>query len=327
VQHRPATPWKVWTAGSNFRYERPQRGRYRQFDQVDAEVLGTDDPMADVEMITLGWRFFQALGLRQVTLVLNSLGEPAERAAYVDALRSYFTGRIGELSDASVATLARNPLRVLDSKRAEEAAVVAEAPALSDVYGAPSSAHFDAVRTGLDLVGVPYTVTPRLVRGLDYYVRTTFEYAGGTLDSAQNALGGGGRYDGLVEALGGPSTPGIGLAIGVDRTLLACDDEGVFAAPDRSVEVFVVDTAGGAAALAITDEVRQAGKGADRAFDGRSMKSQMKQADRSGAAVAVIVGPDEAAAGTAVLRPLRGGGDQVVVDRADLLTTLEAVLS
>jgi histidyl-tRNA synthetase len=182
------------------------------------------------------------------------------------------------------------------------------------------------VREGLELIGVPYTVTPRLVRGLDYYVRTTFEYAGGTLDSAQNALGGGGRYDGLVEALGGPPTPGIGLAIGVDRTLLACDDEGVFAALDETVDVFVVDTAGGAAALAITDELRRAGRRAERAFDARSMKSQMKQADRSGATVAVIVGPDETAAGTAVLRPLRDGGAQRVVSRSDLLTELEVLL-
>ncbi len=326
VQHRPPTPWKVWTAGPNFRYERPQRGRYRQFDQVDAEVLGTDDPMADVEMIALGWRFFEALGLRQVELLLNSLGQPEERAAYVDALRAYFTARIDQLSDASVATLARNPLRVLDSKRPEEAEIIAGAPAIADFYGAASAAHFEAVRDGLELLGIPYRVEPRLVRGLDYYLRTTFEYAGGTLDSAQNALGGGGRYDGLVEALGGPPTPGIGLAIGVDRTLLACDDEGVFAPPDLSVEVFVVDTAGGASALAVTDELRRAGRRADRAFDHRSMKSQMKQADRSGATVAVIIGPDEAAAGTAVLRPLRGDGEQRVVSRSDLLTELEALL-
>ncbi len=326
VQHRPPTPWKVWTAGPNFRYERPQRGRYRQFDQVDAEILGTDDPMADVEMIALGWRFFEALGLRRVELLVNSLGQPEERAAYVDALRAYFTERIDKLSDASVATLARNPLRVLDSKRTEEADVIAGAPAIADFWGEASAAHFDAVRDGLELLGISYRVEPRLVRGLDYYLRTTFEYAGGTLASAQNALGGGGRYDGLVEALGGPPTPGIGLAIGVDRTLLACDDEGVFDAPDASVEVFVVDTAGGASALAITDELRRAGRRADRAFDRRSMKSQMKQADRSGAAVAVIIGPDEAEAGTAVLRPLRGGGEQRVVARSDLLTELEALL-
>ena len=159
-------------------------------------------------------------------------------------------------------------------------------------------AHFEAVQAGLELVGIPYTIAPRLVRGLDYYVSTAFEFAGGTLDSAQNALGGGGRYDGLVEALGGPPTPGIGFALGVDRILLACDDEEVFDVAGDRIDVFVVDTTGGAAALAITEELRRAGISADRAFDGRSMKAQMKAADRSGAATAIIVGADELDAGT-----------------------------
>lgn len=327
VQHRPATPWKVWTAGTNFRYERPQRGRYRQFDQVDAEVLGTEDPLVDVEMIALGWHFLQSLGLRQVRLLLNSLGEPGERAAYVEALRTYFGSRAAELSDASVATLARNPLRVLDSKRPEDAAIIAAAPTIEHFYGDASRTHFEVVRDGLDLLSIPYEVSPRLVRGLDYYVRTTFEYVGATLDSAQNALGGGGRYDGLVESLGGPPTPGIGFAIGVDRTLLACDDEAVFDAREPAVDMFVVDTTGGAAALAICDEARRAGLRADRAFDGRSMKSQMKSADRSGAAVAVIVGSDEASAGTALVRPLRGDGDQRAVPRTDLIQTVSDELN
>ncbi len=161
------------------------------------------------------------------------------------------------------------------------------------------------MQAGLTSLGIPFAVEPRLVRGLDYYRRTIFEYQGGTLDSAQNALGGGGRYDGLVEDLGGPSTPGIGFALGVDRTLLACDDEGVFDPPATAVAVFVVDTTGGEQALLITDELRGAGISADRAYEGRSMKSQMKAADRSGAHVAVIVGSDELAAGTAVVRPLR----------------------
>ncbi len=230
VEHRPPVPWKVWCAGPQFRYEKPQRGRYRQFEQVDVEVLGTDDPHLDVEVIALGWRFFEALGLRQVTLLLNSLGEPADRARYVDALRDHFGAHAGDLTEESRETLARNPLRVLDSKRSADAAIIAAAPQLADFLSDGAAAHFQTVRDGLDDLAIPYTVEPRLVRGLDYYLRTTFEFAGGTLDSAQNALGGGGRYDGLVEALGGPPTPGIGFAIGVDRTLLACDDEGAFAA-------------------------------------------------------------------------------------------------
>jgi histidyl-tRNA synthetase len=322
VEHRPATPWKVWSGGPLLRYERPQRGRYRQFDQVNLEVLGSTDPMIDVEVIALGWRFFERLGLGKVTLLVNSLGAPDERSGYVDVLRRYFTDNLSELSDQSVATLARNPLRVLDSKRPEEAELIASAPAIAEVYGSATTAHFEAVCEGLELVGIPFTVAPRLVRGLDYYVSTTFEFAGGTLDSAQNALGGGGRYDGLVEALGGPSTPGIGFGLGVDRTLLACDDEGVFPTPIAAVDVFVVDTTGGAAALAITEDLRVAGISADRAFDNRSMKAQMKAADRSGASAAVIVGPDELDAGTVLVRPLREGGQQLVVARADLVAHL-----
>ena len=230
------------------------------------------------------------------------------------------------MSSDSRETLKRNPLRVLDSKRSADQAVIASSPVGSDFLSAEATAHFATVRAGLDALGIPYTLDPRLVRGLDYYLRTTFEYAGGTLKSAQNALGGGGRYDGLVEALGGPPTPGIGFAIGVDRTLLACDDEGVFPAPSSAVDVFVVDTTGGAEALVITEQLRRSGRSADRAFDGRSMKAQMKAADRSKATLAVIIGDDERAGGTAVVRPLRDSGEQRVVDRADLVEHVLAEL-
>jgi histidyl-tRNA synthetase len=326
VEHRPATPWKSWCAGPNFRYEKPQRGRYRQFEQVDLEVLGVEDPYLDVEVIAVGWRFFEALGLRQVELRLNSLGDPADRARYVEALRTHFEANLDSLSSDSQETLKRNPLRVLDSKRPADQAVIASSPVGTDFLSAEATAHFATVRAGLDALGIPYTLDPRLVRGLDYYLRTTFEYAGGTLKSAQNALGGGGRYDGLVEALGGPPTPGIGFAIGVDRTLLACDDEGVFPAPSSAVDVFVVDTTGGAEALVITEQLRRSGRSADRAFDGRSMKAQMKAADRSKATLAVIIGDDERAGGTAVVRPLRDSGEQRVVERADLVEHVLAEL-
>lgn len=326
AEHRPPTPWKVWLSGTNFRYERPQRGRYRQFDQVDVEVIGSSDPLVDVEVIALGWRFLQALGLRRVELLLNSLGVPAERARFSDALRAHFTDNLGALSDGSVATLARNPLRVLDSKRPEDAPLIEAAPTIDAFYGDASAAHFEVVCDGLELLGIPYVVSPRLVRGLDYYVSTTFEFAGGTLDSAQNALGGGGRYDGLVEALGGPPTPGIGLALGVERTLLACDDEEVFEPAATGVDVFVVDTTGGAVAMAISEQLRSAGISADRAFDGRSMKAQMKAADRSGAAYAVIVGDDELAAGTVQLRELHGESGQETIERGALVELIRARL-
>jgi len=327
VEQRPPTPWKVWMAGSNFRYERPQRGRFRQFDQVDIEVLGSDDPYVDVEVIALGWRFLRVLGLRRVELLLNSLGEVAERAHYVDALSEYFGAHADTLSEASRQTLARNPLRVLDSKRPGDAELIAAAPTIAEFYGPRSAAHFDTVRAGLDQLAIPYRVAPGLVRGLDYYVRTAFEFAGGTLDSAQNALGGGGRYDGLVESLGGPPTPGIGFALGVDRILIACDDEGVFAPTEPELDAYVIDTTGGAEALAITEELRQAGLRAGRVFDGRSMKAQMKSADRSGAAFAVIVGTSELDAGQAVIRPLRRDErSQSVVARLDLVSSLTTAI-
>ena len=343
VQHRPATPWKVWYTGSQFRYEKPQRGRFRQFDQVGIEVLGASDPYLDVEVIALGWEFFRALGLQQVTLLLNSLGEPADRAAYVVALKTYFEANLAELSEESQVTLQKNPLRVLDSKRPQDAPLVAGAPKIAEFYSEDAAAHFAAVQAGLTELGIPFTVDTKLVRGLDYYRHTTFEFQGGTLDSAQNALGGGGRYDGLVESLGGPSTPGIGFALGLDRTLIACDDEGVFAAPATEVDVFVVDTTGGIQALQITAQLRAAGIGTDRAFENRSMKSQMKAADRSGASFAVIVGSNELEAGEVVVRPLRNerelnpdgtpvandqaGGGQSTISRTDLLEYLQKVMS
>jgi histidyl-tRNA synthetase len=326
VQHHPVVPWKVWYAGPNFRYEKAQHGRYRQFDQVGVEVLGVDDPYLDVEVIELGWRFYERLGLRRVRLALNSLGDAGDRQRYVAALGAYLRGRLGELTPESRQTLERNPLRVLDSKRAEDAPVIAGAPHLADFLSEASAEHFATVQAGLADLGVPFAVEPKLVRGLDYYRRTTFEFIADALDAAQNAVGGGGRYDGLVEDLGGPPTPGIGFALGLDRTLLACDAESVFPAPQARLGVFVVDTTGGREAMVLCAELRAAGIAADRAFERRSMKSQMKAADRSGAAVAVIVGSDEVAAGTVTVRPLRGG-DQVVVARAELVPYVRSALA
>ena len=189
-----------------------------------------------------------------------------------------------------------------------------------------AAGHFGRVTDALGALGVPFTVSPRLVRGLDYYVRTTFEFAAEALDAAQNAVGGGGRYDGLAEDLGAPATPGVGFALGVDRTLLACDAEGVFDAPASAIDVFVVDTTGGDRAVVLTDDIRNAGLRADRAWDDRSMKVQMKAADRSGAAMAVIVGDDELAASTVTVRDLRGDGGQQTVALDSMIDTLRARL-
>lgn len=326
AQHRPATPWKVFYQGPQFRYERPQAGRYRQFTQVGIEALGPDDPMLDVEVITLGRRFLDSLGLTRVTLLLNTLGDPAGRPAYFAALREYLSDRRTELSIQSQTTLETNPLRVLDSKRAEDADVISGAPLMVDHLSAEAAEHFAAVRAGLDQLGIGYEISPRLVRGLDYYLRTTFEFAAESLDTAQNAVGGGGRYDGLVEQLGGPPTPGVGFALGVDRILLACDAEAAFDGPPEAVDVFVIDLTDGTRALPIIDEIATAGLAADRAYDNRSMKAQFKAADRSGARVAVIVGDDEVAAGTATVKDL-ATGDQAPVVRADLLSALRKQLT
>ena len=312
VQHRPTLPWLVWYAGPNFRYEKAQQGRYRQFDQVGVEALGSNDPWLDAEIIALGWNFFAGLELRDVKLVVNSLGDDGDRERYVEILRSYLSANSGHLSKESLETLSRNPLRVLDSKREQDAAIVAGAPSIRESLSDAANEHFATVLKGLDTLGVPFTVNDRLVRGLDYYRRTTFEYVSTALDSAQNAIGGGGRYDGLVEDLGGPATPGIGFALGLDRTLLACDAEGVFAAPTDSTDLFVVDTTGGANATAIAAALRNVGHSVVRAYDSRSMKSQMKQADKSGAKVTLIVGESEAETNTVIVRSMADGAQRSV---------------
>jgi histidyl-tRNA synthetase len=326
VEHRPAVPWKVWTAGPNFRYEQPQAGRYRQHFQLDAEIVGTDDPDADVEVIALLDGFHRALGLRDRSLLLNSLGDAAGRPGYLAALRAHLEANAADLSAESRETLAVNPLRVLDSKRPVDQEVIAAAPHTLDYLTTESATHFDRVQAGLTSLGIEFRIEPRLVRGLDYYTRTIFEFAGHALQGAQNAIGGGGRYDGLVEQLGGPPTPAVGFGAGIERILQACDAEGVFAAETAAVDVFVVDTSGEDDGLVITQELQRAGIAAGRAYDRRSMKAQMRAADRSGAAVALIVGPDERAAGTVVVRPLRGG-DEVVIPRRELLEHLEKLLS
>ena len=319
VQHRPPLPWKAWYATPAFRYERPQAGRYRQHHQVGVEALGPGDPDLDVEVVSLADGFFRSLGLADFVLRLNSMGDGVCRPGYLELLSEYLAGRRDELCPEHRGRLEANPLRVLDCKRDACRAATEDAPALVDHLCDPCRAHFQRVVDGLDALGVGYRFDHRLVRGFDYYTRTTFEFASAALESAQNGIGGGGRYDGLVEMLGGPPTPGIGFGIGIERLLLACDAEGVFAVAPIPLDAFVVDVTGGEAARDLTAELRRAGLRADRAFDGRSLKSQMKAADRSGARVALIVGPDETVAGTVSLRPLRGAGDQINVPRAQVI--------
>lgn len=325
VEHRPTTPWKVWYAGPNFRYEKPQQGRYRQFDQVGVEVLGVDDPQLDAEVIALAVDFYRRLGLTHVELAVNSLGDSGDRDRYAMALREHFGANLDALSPESRATLERNPLRVLDSKRETDAALVAAAPKMADHLSAPAAAHFVAVCDALRASGVRFTIDDRLVRGLDYYRRTTFEFTSSALSAAHTAIGGGGRYDGLVADLGGPETPGVGFALGLDRTLLACDAENVFMAPPSPIEVFVVDVTGGAEASSICAELRGKGVGSDRAYESKSMKSQMKAADRSGAKLTVIVGEDERTRGVVVVRTMEDGSQQTV-QRDDLVSHVVRML-
>lgn len=326
VQNRPVPPWKAWYAGPAFRQEKSQKGRYRQFDQVGAEVIGSHDPDLDTELIAMAVGFFQRVGLTDVTLLVNTLGDKADRPAYLDALRAYFGEHLNELSEQSRTTLEINPLRVLDSKRPNDAEIVAGAPVLLDYISDDAAKAYRRVIDGLTALSIPFVEAPRLVRGLDYYTRTTFEFASNALDAAQNAVGGGGRYDGLVSDLGGPDDPGIGFALGVDRTLLACDAEGVFGAEEPTADLFVVATTDGTEALELTQQLRAEGWRVERAYDGRSMKAQMKAANKSGAPVAVIVGESEAADGTVSVRPM-GEGDQVVVPRTELIQQLKDLLS
>ncbi|HEY2430950.1 MAG TPA: histidine--tRNA ligase, partial [Acidimicrobiales bacterium] len=304
VQHRPALPFKAWYAAPSFRYEAPQAGRYRQHHQLGVEALGSEDPDLDVEVIGLLARFYAAIGLTKVTCSINSLGDAECRPAYLAALAGFLEGRAGELCDDHRTGWADNPLRVLDCKKTACVAATADAPLPVDHLCPACADHFQRVQDGLRSVGVAFSLAPRLVRGLDYYTRTTFEFAAQALDSAQDAVGGGGRYDGLAEALGGPPTPGIGFGCGVERVILAADAEGVDLTGAGGVDVFVVDTTGGEAARDLTFALREAGVGADRAWDGRSFKAQFKAADRSGARVALVVGPDERERGMVAVKPL-----------------------
>ena len=330
VQHRPTPPWKVWWVGPIFRYERPQAGRYRQHHQLDVEVLGTDDPAVDVEVIALAWRFYAAIGLQRITLLINSMGHDECRSAYVALLRDYLEQHQDELCDEHRVLWRENPLRVLDCKNEACIAVTSRGPMLIDHICDDCRAHFNKVLAGLASLGIVTALDPRLVRGFDYYNRTTFEITAQALDGAQNAIGGGGRYDKLAEQLGGVATSGIGFGIGIERLLLAREAEGITSElVKRTLDVFVVDTTGEDAATVLVDELRRAGYAVARAYDQRSMKAQMKAADKSGARLALLVGPKEHAAGEVTIRDLRSEDleqSQRSVARSEIVIAIAALL-
>jgi histidyl-tRNA synthetase len=326
VQHLPVPPWKAWYVAPSFRHENPQHGRYRQHFQLGVEALGPSDADLDVEVVALAFEFIAGFGLHQVTLKLHSMGDGTCRPGYVELLRAYLAERRSQLCLPHQARFDQNPLRVLDCKTPECEDATEGAPRFVDNLCDPCTAHFARVRAGLDALDIPFTIDHRLVRGFDYYTRTTFEFASGAIDAAQNAIGGGGRYNGLVEMLGGPPTAGIGFGLGIERILIACDAEGVYPTEAPPLDAYVIDVTGGESAVLLTAELRRAGFRVDRGFDDRSMKSQMKSADRSGALVAVVVGPKELAEGTLSLRPLRNDEGQRTVPRADIVAELRALL-
>jgi histidyl-tRNA synthetase len=306
-----------------FRYDRPQAGRYRQFWQWDVEAIGDPGPALDAEIVELGLRFFREAGLPEVEVLLNSIGDPACRPAYVERLRAYFAPHAAELPELERRRLETNPLRLLDSKEPVMAPLIAAAPKVADHLCEACAAHFAAVRAHLDALGVPYRIAPTLVRGLDYYTRTAFEYYLPGREGQQQALGGGGRYDGLVELLGGRPTPGIGFAIGLDRTVLALDELGRGAEAGRGPLAVVVgvdpdDTVG---RLALATELRAAGLAAGADLGRRRLARQLEAAARAGAHFAVIVGAEEADRDAVALRDLEAGTQRAIA-RGDLVAEL-----
>lgn len=315
--HRGALPVKLWYSGSYYRYERPQKGRYRHFSQVGAEVLGTDDPASDAELIVLAMDAYRSLGMTGVRVVINSLGSDESRPAYRAALQEYLRGL--DLDEDTSRRVELNPLRVLDDKRPEIQAALADAPLITDFLSDGDRAHHDTVCELLADAGVAVEEDPRLVRGLDYYTRTLFEFVHDGL-GAQSAVGGGGRYDGLSELLGGPNLPSVGWALGVERTLLAMEAEGLTLPGQDGLEVFAVPLGGAAARhlFGVVTELRRAGISADVAVGGRGLKGAMKAADRSGARLALVMGERDLDDGVVQVKDL-GTGEQQPVPLAEVV--------
>ncbi|HEU4528994.1 MAG TPA: histidine--tRNA ligase [Actinomycetota bacterium] len=316
--HELGAPFRAYFVGTCFRHGRPQAGRLREFRQFDVEVIGDASPGSDVEVIEIADRFLRDQGLRRLTLKVNSIGDPVCRPAYRERLIAHLEPHADELDEDCRVRLRVNPLRVFDCKVDGDKDFVLAAPTVSDHLCEACRTHFAGVRAGLDAAGVVYEVDPRLVRGLDYYTRTAFEFVSGVLASSkQGTVCGGGRYDGLAEVLGGPPTPGTGFGLGLDRVLLAMEGEGLVVPAERSPHVFVV---------AVSEDVRDtvddlvrrlrgAGVSAISAFEERPLKAQLRMADRAGAAYAALVGEREVAEGVVTLRRLSDGAQEEVPSR------------
>ena len=307
--YKLAQPIKLFYIGPMFRQERQQKGRYRQHTQIGVEVLGTSDPMVDVEVISLLYAIHRAVGVRDEIVHLNNLGDAETRRSYMPELRGYLRRHSGELDPDSLARMDTNPLRTFDSKHEGTLAVLAEAPRITSFLSDEASAHLASVREGLTALGVPYEIDEGLVRGLDYYTMTVFEAKSGAL-GAQDTVGAGGRYNGLIRDLGGPDLGGIGFGSGVERMLLAAASQ----EKEPSLDVFFV-TLGQEAripAMRLAGALREEGISADLDYGGRGMRAQFKQADRVGASYAVILGEDELAQGAVTVRDMASGEEQKV---------------
>lgn len=307
---------RLWYRGPMFRYERPQAGRYRQFHQIGVETFGMTGPDIDAEMILMTARLWRALGLTdKVRLELNTLGLAEDRAAYRDALVAWLREREDQLDDDSRRRLERNPLRILDSKHPDTRALLADAPALADYLGEEARSHFEGLRALLDAAGIAYEINPSLVRGLDYYGKTVFEWVTDAL-GAQGTVCAGGRYDGLVEQLGGKPTPAVGFAMGVERLILLLEQQAPELRPDAELYIVSMDPGAG---LQLAEQLRDTlpGRRIRCHCGGGSFKSQMKKADQSGAQFALILGEAELAAGLVTVKPLRQDGEQQQVTQAE----------
>ena len=310
-------PVKLWYSAAMFRYDRPQKGRYRQHHQLGIEAIGSEDPAIDAEVLAIGKDMLDAAGVTDVSLLLNSIGHPGCRADYLPALVSFLQEHAAELDDDCNRRMTTNPLRVFDCKVEHDQKILADAPLISDALCADCRAHFEAVQGYLKDSGIAFSLAPRLVRGLDYYTRTTFEFQTGLLEAAQSTVCGGGRYDGLSELLGGPSLPGIGFGSGIERVLLAQEKAGAAAAP-RGLDVFVIPLGAEerAAGFRLVTALRAAGVSSDVAYVDRSLKSHMKQANRRAARFVSIIGPSELGEGVVNVRDM-DTGEELKVAVAD----------
>jgi histidyl-tRNA synthetase len=306
-------PVKLYYQAPIFRYERPQAGRLREHHQFGCECIGDEDPAVDAEVIDMAWRFYQSLGLNHISLQLNSIGDRQCRPAYLKILKEYYSGHVNELCADCKTRLSKNPLRLLDCKQPSCQAIADAAPASADHLCGPCAAHFGQLQKYLASLGIPFTINHRLVRGLDYYTRTVFEFQPEQAGS-QSSLGAGGRYDNLIEELGGQPAPAIGFGIGIERVVLNLKKQGIIVPPSPPLMVLIASMTATARELSIrlAADLRQAGVSAMTAAGGKSLKAQLRQANALGVRFAVIIGEDEVKAGTAVLRDMSGARQETL---------------